>query len=346
MGKRAGRLNLQAGTESLTGEILVAGDIDELELVRGSGIDSVDDTKYVGGSFLLKVHAGIEQAAGLEVVEKIALPFIEQVVVDGIFFVDGDFLFQYAVADMKAQRVKHHDGTGIDEIGVIDGVRRRVVGLPRDGNLSQDPLLFLEFLAQALQRIGNTGCSNSVAGMHPGDLLKLDQGENGVARKLDFADVSWLTCADVKQDIHLLRGGIGGAFGGDARTIITIFLHELANVLQGAAEFFGRVEFAELELGGIEDLVSVGVARRTFHFDGSDKKVERGGEGEQHIRSGGNSFRLNVGKSSRGEKDADAFADLITAEGLAGFLGEHLQQVVAVGDAGKIDGADVTSGVG
>ena len=74
--------------------------------------------------------------------------------------------------------------------------------------------------------------------------------------------------------------GIGGAFGGDARAVIAVLLHELADVLQGMIEFFESMKFAELELGGIDDLVVVGVAGSAFHVDGSDKEIERSGEGE------------------------------------------------------------------
>ena len=166
-----------------------------------------------------------------------------------------------------------------------------------------------------------------------------------MAGDFHLADVGRLSRRDVEEDIDLLGGGIGSAFGGDAGAVIAVLLHELADVLQGAVEFVESIKFAELELGGIDDLVVIGVAGSAFHVDGADKEIERSGEGEQHIRAGGSDFGLDVGKASGGEQDADAFADLIAVERLARFLRDHLQQVVAVRHARQFDGLDGTSGV-
>src|SRR5580693_4498713 len=136
----------------------------------------------------------------------------------------------------------------------------------------------------------------------------------------------------MKEDADLLGSGIGSAFGSDAGAVIAVLLHELPDVLQSTVEFIGRIEFAELELGGIQDLVGVGLTGSAFHVYRADKKVEQSSEAEQHFRTGGRDFGLDVGKTPRGEEDADAFADLVTVERLAGFLRDCFQQVVAIGD--------------
>src|ERR1700693_2308488 len=99
----------------------------------------------------------------------------------------------------------------------------------------------------------------------------------------------------MKEDADLLAGWSGSAFSGDAGAVIAVLLHELPHVLQGTVEGIESVKLAELELGGIRDLVSVGLTGSAFHVAPADKKVERSSEGEQHFRAGGLDFGLDVG---------------------------------------------------
>lgn len=158
-----------------------------------------------------------------------------------------------------------------------------------------------------------------------------------MAGEFDLADVGGLSRGDVEKDIDLLGSGVGSAFGRDARAVVAVLLHELANVLQGTIEFVKRMQLAELKLGRIHDLVGVGVVWGALHVDGSDKEIERGDEGKQHIGARGSYFGLDVGKASGGEEDADAFADVVAVERLAWFLREHLEQVIAVRYAREFD---------
>jgi len=166
-----------------------------------------------------------------------------------------------------------------------------------------------------------------------------------VAGEFDFANVGRLSSRDVEKDIDLLVGGVGGAFGGDARAVIAVLLHELANVLHGAVELVESMKFAELKLGSIHDLVGVGMAGSAFYVDGPDKEIKGSSESEHHTRAGGSDFGLDIGEASGGEQQADAFSDLVAVEGLARFLGKHLEQVVAVRHAGQFDGLDCAAGV-
>lgn len=100
-----------------------------------------------------------------------------------------------------------------------------------------------------------------------------------------LADVGGLLRADVEENIDLLRGRMGSAFSGDAGTVVAILLQELTNILQGTVQFVDRVQFAELELRGIHDLVIAGMPRSAFDVDDTDKEVERSIEGEDYIRS-------------------------------------------------------------
>src|SRR5579859_7522874 len=87
------------------------------------------------------------------------------------------------------------------------------------------------------------------------------------------------------------------------------------------------------------------MAGRALHIDGSDKKIERGGEGQRHRRAGGSNFRLDVGKAAGGKECADALTNLVAIEGLIHFLWKHLEQVVAIWYARQCDGLNNTAGV-
>ncbi len=86
------------------------------------GIYVIGDPSYVGSCFLLKLDGGVEVAAALEIVEKVALSFIEKIVVESIFLIDRDFSFQNGVADVKTLGNDEHNGSGFDQIGVVDGI--------------------------------------------------------------------------------------------------------------------------------------------------------------------------------------------------------------------------------
>src|SRR5258707_8473953 len=94
-----------------------------------------------------------------------------------------------------------------------------------------------------------------------------------------------LPWSDVKKNVDLLGGGVGSAFGGDARAVIAIFLHELANILHGAVEFVASVRLSQLQFGSVNDLIVVGMTGGAFNVDGADKEVERRGEYEHHTRT-------------------------------------------------------------
>ena len=158
-------------------EILVAGNLDEFELVHGAGIDMVDDANRVRAGFLLDLDGGVEVAAALEIVEEVALAFVQQVVVESVFLVDRNFFFQESAADAKTLGVDDDDRSGFDQIGIVDGVRFGMVFLLGNRNLSQNALLLLKFLAQALKRIGDPGGGDAIAGVHPGNVLESGPGK-------------------------------------------------------------------------------------------------------------------------------------------------------------------------
>src|SRR5258708_37990324 len=122
-------LNAKAHTNHLPGEILVSRDIDKFEFVYIAGIDAIDDAKRVGSGFLAEFYGGVEVPTALQIVEQIALTFIQKVVIQSIFLVDWDFSFQRTAANVEALSVNNDDGPGLDQIGIVDGVGCRAVFL-------------------------------------------------------------------------------------------------------------------------------------------------------------------------------------------------------------------------
>lgn len=80
------------------------------------------------------------------------------------------------------------------------------------------------------------------------------------------------------------------------------------------------------------------MAGSAIDVDAADKKIQRCGEGEDDFRAGGGNFGLDISEASGGEKGADAIANLIAVEGLAGFLRKHGEEMSGVWNGGEFDG--------
>ena len=67
--------------------------------MHSAGIDAVDHVNRCLGCLLFWIcDGGVEMAAALEIVEKVALAFIQQIVVERVLLVDRDFFFQETAA--------------------------------------------------------------------------------------------------------------------------------------------------------------------------------------------------------------------------------------------------------
>src|ERR1700683_4964462 len=146
--------------------------------MHGAGNDMVSSMNGVWAALLLDADRSIEVAPALEIVEKIALALVQQVIVKSIFLIDGHMPFQNTMADAESLGGNQDDRSGLDQIGVIDGIGFRVVLLFCNRYLRQHALLLLKLLPQVLKRIGDTYGGNPLAGVHPGDILQLFLGES------------------------------------------------------------------------------------------------------------------------------------------------------------------------
>ena len=92
--KTCRRVESAGGAEHLLGEIFVACDLDEFELVYRTRIDVINHAQAAGAGFLLHLDGGVEVAAALQVIEEVALAFVQQVVIQRVLLVDRNFFFQ------------------------------------------------------------------------------------------------------------------------------------------------------------------------------------------------------------------------------------------------------------
>src|SRR6202167_2266480 len=76
--EQARGLNPQALPQHLPGEIFISSNLNAFELVHRAGIDLVDHADQVRTAFLLETDGGVEVTASLEIVQKVALAFVEQ----------------------------------------------------------------------------------------------------------------------------------------------------------------------------------------------------------------------------------------------------------------------------
>ena len=95
--KASGGLDLHPRSNLLLAETLVARDRQLQQLVPVAGVDVVGDPHLAGRSrVLLHRDFGVEVAQALHVIEQIAPAFVQQVIVERIFFVDRDVLLELA----------------------------------------------------------------------------------------------------------------------------------------------------------------------------------------------------------------------------------------------------------
>src|SRR5579872_5560221 len=102
----------------------------------------------------------------------------------------------------------------------------------------------------------------------------------GTPRNLHLSYVRLGTRRDVKQHVSLLIVHVGGAFGSDACLVVTVLLHDLPDSLKCTVQLFLVVEFPELQLRGIDDLIRIWAVWSAIHVDSTDEKVGRGRKGK------------------------------------------------------------------
>ena len=168
------------------------------------GIDPVDHTQDLTIAFPLDLDLRVEVTAGLQVVEEVAFAFIEQVVVEGILLENRDLLLQHTPADTKALGRNRYHRARIDLEDVVDNVGCRTIFLSSDGDLGQNPPMFLVSLAQPLQGIVNPCGGDAVTGIHPRYFQYLDIGETSFADNFNLANMGGRTRADMEKQVHLL----------------------------------------------------------------------------------------------------------------------------------------------
>ena len=161
-----------------------------------AGIDHIDGAQRIACWLRLLLHANfrVEVAPGLHVVEKIAAPFIEEVVVEGVLFVDGDALAQDGLANLETFDSDFNRGTGIDEKREVEFVGFGAIGALSDGYLSEQAILLQISLANPLQGTADPVGGNAITGMHVGKILNLALGVAGISPQIHFANGCRRTC--------------------------------------------------------------------------------------------------------------------------------------------------------
>ena len=71
----------------------------------------------------------------------------QQIVIDGVFFINGNFFLKNSLADVVSLRGNEDDRAWINLVGEIDGVGFRIVLLLGDGDLGQSMVALLKTLS-------------------------------------------------------------------------------------------------------------------------------------------------------------------------------------------------------
>src|SRR5580704_19764447 len=113
-------------------------------------------------------YLGIKVPAPLQVILQIATAFIEQIIIQRVFFVYWNTPLEDAAADFETLGSNDHRRSQLNVEGVINGIGFWTVGTLGDRYLRQPSVLFLIFLAQSIQRSGHQLGGNKITRMQMG----------------------------------------------------------------------------------------------------------------------------------------------------------------------------------
>ena len=288
--------------------------------MRRTGVDLINDSECLGIVLFLDFHLGVKMSPGLQIIEQVLHALIQQVIVDGIFLVNGDLPLEHATTHVIPARRNQHHRAGVDLKGKIQRIPLWPISLCGDRHLSEGAVLLLELSAQPLQRARHAGGGDAIATIDVGNPLDLSRRQARGSGHFHFPDVRLRPGVDVKQNVHLLSAGVGRAFRGYSSLVISVLLHHLADVLERAIQFVLAVALSELEFRGVDDLVCIRTAGRSLNVNGTHKVVRRGDESQHYAAARGRDFRLDIGKSTGPIECANTRADLVPIQRTSNFL--------------------------
>src|SRR5437588_2757235 len=271
-------------------------------------------------------HLCLENTAGLQVIQQVAPPLVEQIVVERVLLINRHVFFYLAAAQTKSFNRHLDQRARIDIERVIHGVLFRAIAVV-DGDLRQQAILLLVLLAQALQGVGQAIGGNRVAVIEVGNFSNFLGRIAWLPSDVDAAHVGLFTNRDLEPNTDLLRLGIRLLGVGNLRVVVPVLFHQTADSEQGAIHFFARKQLAELQLAGIDDLRVGGVGGSTVHGDFADEIIGGGKKDDCDLAiRGALGFHLNASEPARGIKRLYALAEFSAFQGFARLQGDQLLQ--------------------
>ncbi len=310
--KAPGRLDLHAGPNLLFAEGMVAGDGQPHQLVPLARVDVVGHPHFAGRDrVLLHRHFGIEVTQPLHIVEQVAPAFVQQVIVEGIFFVHRDVPLDLAAADLETFDRDFNLGSGLDFKSVVHRIAFRTIGPAGDRDLGQEAVLLLILFSQPVQGTADALHGHVVRSVHLGNVLNLSHGKSRRTAHRDAADPGVVPGRDPDEHIHLLGLRLRLLFVPDRRLVVAVLLHQLFDADQTALQLFPGEQFSQLQLGCIHDLVGGRGSGSSFHENLAHKKVGPHAKGQHHLAvRGALGLGLNIGKTPGGMQRLDALPHL------------------------------------
>ena len=116
---------------------------------------------------------------------------------------------------------------------------------------------------------------------------------------------------------------------GNGGAVVTVVGHHLQDVFVGTLEFFGGVDFAQLQLRDTDNLVGTGPAGIAFRRNRPDEVIVDGCEGEDDlVVRGFLSENLHIGEEAGIEQNLEALTHQLAIKRLASFLWQQLDQML------------------
>ena len=100
---------------------------------------------------LAHADGGVEVAEGLQMILDVAPAFVEQVIVDGAFFVDWNQFLEHVLAEFKTFGGNVYHRTAVHFEDVVHGVALGTIGAAGYFDLRKQAILFLIATANLLQ---------------------------------------------------------------------------------------------------------------------------------------------------------------------------------------------------
>ena len=321
--KSAGPLRLQALVQCLPVKIMVPLQYQFHQLVALVGMHAVDHGDPVLRWLLLLIYfdLSVKVALALKVISKIAAPFIEQIVIHGVLFVDWNMLLDLASTQACSFYFNRDHRTLNATTGVVQGIVLRMELALGNGHLGQQPVAALILFAQPPERAGHAVRTHAVAEIDAGNPANFICGKPRRSGHIHLANARRSSLLHLKGDSCLLVRWVPYIEGIYFGRVIAIRFKHAGHALDGGLDLLLGQLLSQPQFAGVHQLRARRWIGRAGNIDGAEEIILARIKNQRHFAIG-LALRLNLdaGKTPRIVKGLDACPNLIFIQRLIDLL--------------------------